>query len=103
MRNRREADAALGSAVTRRAFIGEIALAGAALSALPMIRDGRATVGRGARVTRAQGGVVAFHMDQPYWDASGVAVPYLPPQGMRSAAPIAHLSEAELRGMQCYV
>jgi len=36
--------------------------------------------------------VVSFHMDQPYLDMTGTAVPYLPPAGTRSGQPIAELS-----------
>jgi len=36
--------------------------------------------------------VVSFHMDQPYLDMTGTAVPYHPPAGTRSGQPIADLS-----------
>jgi hypothetical protein len=39
--------------------------------------------------------VVSFHMDQPYLDLTGTAVPYLPPAGTRSGQPLADLSVEE--------
>jgi len=41
--------------------------------------------------------VVSFHLDQPYLDWSGTAVPYYPPPGARSAEVAAHLTEEMLR------
>jgi len=41
--------------------------------------------------------VVSFFLDQPYLDTSGRATPYRPPLGLRSAQPLAGLSEEELR------
>jgi hypothetical protein len=102
MPNERRAEADPAPALTRRAFIGEIAAASVTLSTLPLVCGARPAADSETRVAQPRG-IVAFHMDQPYWDASGAAVPYLPPPGMRSAAPIAHLSEAELRGVQCYM
>jgi len=90
--------------LTRRLFIGEIAAAGVALSALPLSMGGMLANDQGTRLTKApSAGIVSIHMDQPYWDASGAGIPYLPPCGMRAAAPIAHLSEQAFRGMHCYV
>ena len=42
-------------------------------------------------------------MDQPYIDVTGRATPYIPPAGLRSAAPIAHLSELEFRTRFVYL
>ena len=39
--------------------------------------------------------VVSFHMDQPYLDMTGTAVPYIPPAGTRSGQPLAELSVEE--------
>jgi hypothetical protein len=39
--------------------------------------------------------VVSFHMDQPYLDMTGTAVPYIPPAGTRSGQPLAELSAEE--------
>ena len=91
--------------LTRRVFIGEIVAASVALSALPAISTGviLGTDGH-ARLMKARStGVVSIHMDQPYWDASGAAVPYSPPRGMRAAAPVANLSEQAFRSMHYYV
>jgi len=33
--------------------------------------------------------VVGFMLDQPYLDLTGLATPYIPPAGMRSAEPLA--------------
>ena len=51
------------------------------------------SVTRGAR----RAAVVSFHMDQPYLDQSGAAMPYYPPPGMRSGDAVAHLSEEAFR------
>jgi hypothetical protein len=42
-------------------------------------------------------------MDQPYIDLTGRAKPYQPPNGLCSAAPIAHLSELEFRRLFVYL
>jgi len=39
--------------------------------------------------------VVSFHMDQPYLDMTGTAIPYIPPAGTRSGQPLAELSVEE--------
>ena len=39
--------------------------------------------------------VVSFHMDQPYLDMTGTAVPYIPPAGTRSGQPLSELSVEE--------
>lgn len=39
--------------------------------------------------------VVSFHLDQPYLDMTGTAVPYIPPAGTRSGQPLAELSVEE--------
>ncbi len=43
--------------------------------------------------------VVTFHLDALHLDPSGTGVPYIPPRGLRSGAPVEHLGEAELRGL----
>ena len=75
--------------LTRREFVAQVAAAGAAVAALPSgfaacLRDPRAPV-------------VSIHMDQPYIDVTGRAVPYRPAAGARGGAPVAHLDETELR------
>jgi hypothetical protein len=46
---------------------------------------------------QARQAIVSFHMDQPYLDWSGTAVPYDPPPGTRSAQGVADLSEEMFR------
>ncbi len=79
----------------RRDFIVELAIAGAAVCTLPagIVVPGQA----GARAA-----VVAIHMDQPYLDTTGRALPYRPPDGVRAGAPVAHLSEEEFLKLQPY-
>ena len=79
--------------LTRREFVTQLAAAGVAAAALP--------AGIGAGMLGARSPVVSIHMDQPYVDVSGRAVPYLPPVGLRGAAPVANLSETEFRS--CFV
>jgi hypothetical protein len=80
--------------LTRRTFLGAIALGGAAL-----------VVPTGALLAQAEraGGhgnpVVSFHMDQPYLDLTGTAIPYYPPPGVRSGDAAARLSEEVFRSM----
>jgi hypothetical protein len=81
--------------MTRRAFVGALVTAGAALSVLP----GEVFHG----TVRPARPVVSFHMDQPYIDHSGTALPYLRPLGARSAEPVAHLSETTFRKQHVYV
>jgi len=83
--------------LTRRNFIAQTAGAGAALgvaSAFPFAALA------GAPSPRP---VVSFHMDRPYIDATGTAVPYIPPDGLRSGEPAARLSEEQFRQMCLYV
>ncbi len=42
-------------------------------------------------------------MDRPYLDATGRAVPYYAPIGMRSGEPVAHLTEEAFRSQLCFV
>jgi hypothetical protein len=81
--------------LTRRDFMAELAIAGAVACALPA---GIAVPGQAA----ARAAVVAIHMDQPYLDATGRALPYRPPAGVRAGAPVAHLSDEEFRRAQPY-
>jgi hypothetical protein len=68
---------------SRRDFLCTIPLAGGALVLLPTLALKSASV-------------VSFHMDQPYVDQTGMAKPFVPPAGMRSAAPLAAMSDLEL-------
>ncbi len=86
--------------LTRRDFIAELAVAGAAMAtaAVPM----PAKIFTAAPVP-ARAAVVSIHMDQPYVDTTGRALPYVPPNGLRAGASVAHLSEAEFRRRFVYV
>jgi hypothetical protein len=68
--------------VTRRAVVGMLAAsagAGLVINALPLIPSSGA-VSRAAVVTGSvNAAVVSIHMDLPYIDGSGTAVPYVPP------------------------
>jgi len=77
--------------LTRRTFMGAIALGGAAL----VVRAGALL----AQAEREGSPVVSFHMDQPYLDRTGTAVPYYAPAGVRSGDAAARLSEEVFRGM----
>jgi hypothetical protein len=72
--------------VTRRDFLVAVPLAGGALVLLPALPS---------LLTKGET-VLSFHLDQPYVDQTGLADPYVPPAGMRSAAPLAALSDMEL-------
>lgn len=90
--------------LTRRDFMAECAVAGAAIAAASVSpRPMFAATPRGRAAVVPIHAVVSIHMDQPYLDATGTAVPYLPPAGMRSAAPVAHLSETEFRSRHVYL
>jgi hypothetical protein len=83
--------------LTRRDFVAKLAVAGAAIGAF--------SIARGAICVAAppapRPAIVSIHMDQPYIDVTGTAMPYRPPQGVRSAAAVAHLSEEAFRSMHC--
>lgn len=102
--------------VSRRVFIeGAVCVAGAGAlaSALPALSRGAtaeaaapaqspAQAARGAVAAQPRGPVVGFHMDQPYWDPTGTAEPYLPPAGVRSGDALAELAEDRLIGQFGY-
>lgn len=88
--------------MTRRAVVTRLLAASGAFAALPSVSNAfvpaDAVVPLATRHGRTgRGPVVGFHMDQPYLDYSGTAEPYRPARGLRSAEPLAALSEAELR------
>jgi hypothetical protein len=91
-----------GSALTRRAFVKSFAFAGAAIAALPSAFHAVLTASDHSAAPERQP-VVSFYMDRLYLDPTGTAVPYLSPLGMRSGAPLAHLSEEAFRRAQLYV
>jgi hypothetical protein len=84
--------------LTRRAFIGRIAAAGAAAGAVCVMPE-RMWYARLLAIDSGRQPVISFHMDQPYLDITGAALPYLPPNGARSGEPAAHFDEATFRGM----
>jgi hypothetical protein len=75
--------------LTRRNFMAECAAAGAAIAAM--------SANGFAGMPHARSTVISIHMDQPYVDATGRALPYLPPDGARGGMPVANLSETEFR------
>lgn len=86
--------------VTRREFVAQLTVASAAIVALcaaPGAAEMAASSAQPASVP-----VVSIHMDRPYIDPTGMAKPYYPPCGLRSAEPAARLSEEAFRRMQCY-
>jgi hypothetical protein len=84
--------------LTRRDFVAKLAVAGAAIGAFSTARGAICAAAPPARPA-----VVSIHMDQPYIDVTGTAMPYRPPSGARSAEPVAHLAEEAFRGAHCYV
>ena len=65
--------------LTRRDFMTELAVAGAAIAAMP------ANVF--AAVPRVRTAVVSIYMDQPYIDATGRELPYFPPDARAPGCP----------------
>ncbi len=90
--------------LTRRGFLGKFAVAGAAVAGARLIPGGGMLSASAATVESSEvcAEVVSFHMDQPYLDTTGKAAPYHPPDGARSAAPVAHLSDEAFRRVQSY-
>jgi len=94
--------------LTRRNFLATLAAAGAVLRSLALfpaaaISSETLSAGNANDQSCSRSGVVSFHMDQPYFDKTGVSTPYYPPSGARSAAPVAHLSETAFRNEYCYL
>jgi hypothetical protein len=65
---------------TRRDFLLTVPVAGGAIALMPSLAFTPVPV-------------VAFHLDQPYVDVTGLDKPYVPPVGMRSGAPLADLGD----------
>jgi hypothetical protein len=92
---------------TRRAFVRGLAVSSAVVAVAP----GWAAAADAAVATEfahapalthaGPTAVVSFYMDQPWLDVSGRALAYLPPAGMRSAQPLAELSEAAFQYCFC--
>jgi hypothetical protein len=87
--------------LTRRSLLKGCARAGAVFAMLP--RAIRAELAAGPAAARIVPPVVWFYMDRLYIDITGSAIPYVSPPGMRSAAPLAHLSDEAFRRAQLYV
>jgi hypothetical protein len=87
--------------LTRRDFMGELAVAGAAVTATPA--NVFAAIPGVRTAVASIHAVVSIHMDQPYLDATGRELPYLPPDGVRAGMPVAHLSETEFRWRFVYL
>lgn len=84
--------------LTRRDFVVELAGAAMAAAAVPL----PAIICAAPPVT-ARAAVVSIHMDQPYIDATGRALPYVPPAGLRAGASAENLTEAEFRSSRIYL
>ncbi|HTR45771.1 MAG TPA: hypothetical protein VMM16_00090 [Verrucomicrobiae bacterium] len=96
MRDRSQTGGA--QSLTRRTFMRVLGALGAvALAPAEALLTGMA--GAGGR----RGPIVSFHMDQPYLDWSGTAVPYHPPPGARSGQAAGLLSEEAFRRSFVYV
>jgi len=84
--------AKLPALLTRRAFARVLAAAAAAIAISPgkiVLASAISSAGTHA--------IVSFHMDQPYLDRTGTAVPYYPPAGARSAQSAGLLPEELFR------
>jgi hypothetical protein len=88
--------------LTRRDFVSRLAVAGAALGAICAAPSAAILGSPTPETQKFRGAVVSFHMDRPYIDPTGTAMPYYPPCGARSGALVARLSEEAFRRMQCY-
>ncbi|MEJ0034778.1 MAG: twin-arginine translocation signal domain-containing protein [Gammaproteobacteria bacterium] len=88
-----------GPRLTRRDFLARTtaagSLAGAGLSLAWVSAAAPATNVVAPRIRKARS-VVSFHLDQPYLDPTGEAIPYLPPAGLRGADALARLSAEDL-------
>jgi hypothetical protein len=84
----------VAATLTRRTFMGAIVLGGAAL-----VAPAGALFSQAERAGGHGSPVVSFHMDQPYLDMTGTAIPYYPPPGVRSGDSAARLSEDAFRSV----
>jgi hypothetical protein len=85
------------ASLARRDFMGALLGAAAALRMVRLVHLEAAFPGVSSRP------IVSFHLDQPYLDRSGTAVPYHPPAGARSAQIFSSLDEESLRRKHCYL
>ena len=86
--------------LSRREFLLAMPAAGAAFS-LPAVALVPAAPLNSAHVATASlaiksAPVVSFHLDQPYFDLTGLEKPYIPPVGMCSGEALAGLSDEAL-------
>lgn len=88
--------------LTRRDFVAKLVRAGAAIGAFALAPGAKWLAEAPASPVEQRRPVVSFHMDRPYIDPTGTAMPYRPPSGARSGAPAARFSEETFRRMQCY-
>jgi len=79
--------------MTRRRFVSQLATAASALAVVGLEGVFAPTASR----SEGRRSVVSFHLDQPYLDRSGTALPYYPAPGARSAEAAAHFTEEMLR------
>jgi hypothetical protein len=86
--------------LTRRDFIVELAVSSAAIGAATGPFSANIFAAAPAAAPTA---IVSIHMDQPYIDTTGRALPYLPPGGVRAGASAAYLSETEFRRRYVYL
>jgi len=84
--------AKLPALLTRRAFARMLATATAAFA----ITSGKIALASAVPSIGSRA-IVSFHMDQPYLDRTGTAVPYYRPAGARSAQSAGLLSEELFR------
>ena len=96
MRHRTQAGGT--QSLTRRAFLRALTAIGAVA-----IVPGETLLAGMARTGGRRGPIVSFHIDQPYLDWSGTAVPYHPPPGARSGQAASLLSEEAFRRSFVYV
>ena len=87
--------------LTRRALMKRFALSGAVFAVLP--RAFHTALAAENHCALLGPPVVSFYMDRLHVDRTGAAIPYRAPRGMRSGAPLAHLSEEAFRCAQLYV
>lgn len=88
--------------LTRRDFVAQLAVAGGAIGAFALAPRADWLIQASSSPAQSRKPVVSFHMDRPYLDPTGTAMPYHPPPGARSGAPVARFSEEAFRRMQCY-
>jgi hypothetical protein len=95
-----------GERLTRRQFVARAVAAGSIVGSVPALALTRAAVPRQAAASASVSSavssrigevvpVVSFHLDRPYVDLSGEAIPYRPPAGARGGEAIAELGEAD--------